>query len=83
MFSVRPIVKRKTLKTKTLLILIIMVMMAKSRQVSQHKHLNTTVFYPTIGRQYFVKTQTYVDLFGPRDLSQIFSNGMYIEVSPL
>ena len=46
---------------------------------------NTTdmVFYPTIGRQYFVKTQTYVALFGPRDLSQIFSNGMYIEVSPL
>ena len=41
------------------------------------------VFYPTIGRQYFVKTQTYVALFGPRDLSQIFSNGMYIEVSPL
>ena len=27
--------------------------------------INNMVFYPTIGRQYFVKTQTYVALFGP------------------
>ena len=43
----------------------------------------TMLFYLTIGSTYFVKTQTYVALFGPRDLSQFFSNGMYIEVSPL
>ena len=41
------------------------------------------VFYPTIGSTYFVKTRTYVALFGPRDLSQFFSNGMYMEASPL
>ena len=46
-------------------------------------YVSIMVFYPTIGRQYFVKTQTYVALFGPRDLPQFFSNGMYIEVSPL
>ena len=28
-------------------------------------------------------TQTYVASFGLRDLSQIFSNGMYMEASPL
>ena len=52
-------------------------------QMPLENSIASMVFYPTIGRQYFVKTQTYVALFGPRDLSQIFSNGMYIEVSPL
>ena len=37
----------------------------------------------TIIRNYFVKTQTYVASFSPPDLSLIFSNGMYLEVSPL
>ena len=37
----------------------------------------------TIIRNYFVKTQTSVASFGPPDLSIIFSNGMYLEVSPL
>ena len=37
----------------------------------------------TIIRNYFVKTQTSVPSFGPPDLSIIFSNGMYLEVSPL
>ena len=37
----------------------------------------------TIIRNYFVKTQTSVASFCPPDLSIIFSNGMYLEVSPL
>ena len=37
----------------------------------------------TIIRSYFVKTQTSVASFSPPDLSIIFSNGMYLEVSPL
>ena len=37
----------------------------------------------TIIRNYFVKTQTFVASFCPPDLSIIFSNGMYLEVSPL
>ena len=37
----------------------------------------------TIIRNYFVKTQTSVASFSPPDLSIIFSNGMYLEVSPL
>ena len=37
----------------------------------------------TIIRNYFVKTQTSVASFGPPDLSIFFSNGMYLEVSPL
>ena len=37
----------------------------------------------TIIRHYFVKTQTSVASFGPPHLSIIFSNGMYLEVSPL
>ena len=45
--------------------------------------LYTMVFYPTIASKYFVKTQTYVALFGPHGLSLIFSGGMYLEVSPL
>ena len=35
----------------------------------------------TIVRNYFVKTQTSVASFSPPDLSIIFSNGMYLEVS--
>ena len=41
------------------------------------------VFYPTIGSTYFVKTQTYVALFGPHQLSIIFSGVMYLELSAL
>ena len=41
------------------------------------------LFYPTIARKYFVKTQTYVALFGPHELSIIFSGVMYLELSPL
>ena len=37
----------------------------------------------TIIRNYFVKTQTSVASLCPPDLSIIFSNGMYLEVSPL
>ena len=37
----------------------------------------------TIIRNYFVKTQTSVASFRPPDLSIIFSNGMYLELSPL
>ena len=37
----------------------------------------------TMIRNYFVKTQTSMASFGPPDLSIIFSNGMYLEVSPL
>ena len=37
----------------------------------------------TIIRNYFVKTQTSVASFSPPDLSIIFSNGLYLEVSPL
>ena len=43
----------------------------------------TMVFYPTIGSTYFVKTQTYVALFGPHQLSIIFSGVMYLELSSL
>ena len=41
------------------------------------------LFYPTIERKYFVKTQTYVALFGPHELSIFFSGVMYLELSPL
>ena len=41
------------------------------------------VFYPAIGSTYFVKTQTYVALFGPHQLSIIFSGVMYLELSSL
>ena len=41
------------------------------------------VFYPTIGSTYFVKTQTYVALFVPHQLSIIFSGVMYLGLSPL
>ena len=52
---------------------------------STHPHciIPTMVFYPTIGSTYFVKTQTYVALFGPHQLSIIFSGVMYLELSPL
>ena len=41
------------------------------------------LFYPTIGRKYFVKTQTIVALFGPHELSLIFLGGMGLEVTSL
>ena len=41
------------------------------------------LFYPSIGSTYFVKTQTYVALFGPHKLSIIFSGVMCLELSPL
>ena len=37
----------------------------------------------TIGRKYFVETQTIVASFGPSDLSLIFISGMGLEVTPL
>ena len=54
-----------------------------------HIHLNniarldSMLFYPTIARKYFVKTQTYVALFGPHELSLIFSGGMCLELTSL
>ena len=45
--------------------------------------INIMVFYPTIASKYFVKTRTYVALFGPHQLSIIFSGVMYIELSSL
>ena len=39
------------------------------------------LFYPTIERKYFVKTQMYVALFGPHELSLIFSGGMCLELT--
>ena len=45
--------------------------------------LQIMLLQATIIRNYFVKTQTSVASFGPPDLSIIFSNGMYLEVSPL
>ena len=47
------------------------------------KKLSIMLLQATIIRNYFVKTQTSVASFGPPDLSIIFSNGMYLEVSPL
>ena len=46
-------------------------------------HLSSMVFYPTIGSTYFVKTRTYVALFGPHQLSIIFSGVMCLELSAL
>ena len=45
--------------------------------------INIMLLQATIIRNYFVKTQTSVASFGPPDLCIIFSNGMYLEVSPL
>ena len=45
--------------------------------------IHSMMFYPTIGSTYFVKTQTYVALFCPHELSIIFSGVMYLELSPL
>ena len=45
--------------------------------------IDTMLLQATIIRNYFVKTQTSVASFCPPDLSIIFSNGMYLEVSPL
>ena len=44
--------------------------------------LCTMLLQATIIRNYFVKTQTSVASFSPPDLSIIFSNGMYLKVSP-
>ena len=41
------------------------------------------LFYPTIARKYFVKTQSYVALFGPYELSLIFAGGMCLELTSL
>ena len=46
-------------------------------------YIYNMVFYSTIGSTYFVKTQTYVALFGPHQLSIIFSGVMYLELSSL
>ena len=55
-----------------------------TRQLEENKvDIDNMVFYPTIGSTYFVKTQTYVALFGPHQLSIIFSGVMYLELSPL
>ena len=43
----------------------------------------TMLFYPTVARKYFAKTQTYVALFGPHELSLIFSGGMCLELTSL
>ena len=45
--------------------------------------LSIMLFYPTIGSKCFVKTQTYVALFGPHELSLIFSGGMCLELTSL
>ena len=45
--------------------------------------LKNMLFYPTIERKYFVKTQTYVALFGPHELSLIFAGGMCLELTSL
>ena len=45
--------------------------------------MHNMLLQATIIRNYFVKTQTSVAFFGPPDLCIIFSNGMYLEVSPL
>ena len=45
--------------------------------------ISSMMFYPTIGSTYFVKTQTYVALFCPHELSIIFWGVMYLELSAL
>ena len=55
----------------------------KDNQMKQGIELRIMMFYPTIGSTYFVKTQTYVALFGPHQLSIIFSGVMYLELSSL
>ena len=45
--------------------------------------LVSMLFYPTIARKYFVKTQTYMALFGPHQLSIISSGVLYLELSSL
>ena len=56
-----------------------------SRQADRRSQIciNNMLLQATIIRNYFVKTQTSVASFSPPDLSIIFSNGMYLEVSPL
>ena len=43
---------------------------------------NLYIYYDVLKVQTRI-TQTYVASFGLRDLSQFFSNGMYMEASPL
>ena len=50
---------------------------------AEHDWLTNMLLQATIVRYYFVKTQTSVASSGPPDLCIIFSNGMYLEVSPL
>ena len=45
--------------------------------------VSNMLFYPTIGSKYFAKTQTYVALFGPHELSLIFAGGMCLEQTSL
>ena len=56
---------------------------AKTLHSNRSKGLRAKLLRATIIRNYFVKTQTSVASFSPPDLSIIFSNGMYLEVSPL
>ena len=51
--------------------------------ISTYGWIYSMLLQATIIRNYFVKTQTFVASFGPPDLSISFSNGMYLEVSPL
>ena len=51
--------------------------------LSNYLCIHIMLLQATIIRNYFVKTQTSVASFCPPDLSIIFSNGMYLEVSPL
>ena len=46
-------------------------------------NISIMLFYPTIGSKYFAKTQTYVALFGPHELSLIFAGGMCLEQTSL
>ena len=46
-------------------------------------YMGIMLFYPTIGSKYFAKTQTYVALFGPHELSLIFAGGMCLEQTSL
>ena len=48
-----------------------------------HSILYTMLWQATVGRKYFVETQTIVASFGPSDLSLIFVSGMDLEVTPL
>merc|ERR1739836_98224 len=64
-----------------MLMLIMMINIVK-KYLSRTK-LHIMMFYPTVGSTYFVKTQTYVALFGPHQLSTILPGVMHPELSPL